>query len=82
MIFNPTFFRKILKFIHQEFDIVFRMHKRRKTSETLNDLKRNTPLRLHLGCGRENWKGWINTDFSVNSAADVIIDHNENNKLF
>ena len=82
MIFNSTFFYKVIRFLYQEFDIVFRHHKRKKTTEALDEFKRNTPLRLHMGCGRENWKGWINLDFSSNSAADVIIDHRKIKNYF
>lgn len=77
MIHYMDIFKKIMNYVAQEFGIRIRKHKRGTTIETLKELKKNVPLRLHLGCGREHWDGYINIDSSDNSAADVVMDFRE-----
>ena len=56
--------------------------KRRPRIMALESLKQHTPLRLHLGCGHEHWKGWINVDISADSAADIVVDFREIKNYF
>ncbi len=74
--------RKVIKYIVEDFKIIYYKKKRVKTFEKLHDLEKNVPLRLHLGCGREYIKGYINLDINENSVADLILDSRKIKKHF
>lgn len=46
------------------------------------DLAPDRPLRLHLGCGDDYLKGWLNVDYSKNSKADIVMDFKDLKNLF
>ncbi len=66
----------------RKFKIKRQQLKRDSRTMTLENLKQHTPLRLHLGCGYEHWKGWINVDISADSVADVVADFREIKNYF
>jgi len=41
-----------------------------------------TPWRLHLGCGRERWEGYINVDVDSRADSDVRADVRDLDRLF
>jgi predicted SAM-dependent methyltransferase len=42
----------------------------------ISKLKKATPLKLNLGCGKVKYKGWINIDLQPN--ADIVMDIRKN----
>ena len=62
-----------IKLINNRFLI---LHKMKRSAGLINidKLILRSPLSLHLGCGLEYWKGWVNIDISSSSVADVVMD--------
>jgi predicted SAM-dependent methyltransferase len=48
----------------------------RRARHALNNRMANfaRPYKLHLGCGKNKFEGWVNLDFDSNSRADIIWD--------
>ena len=51
-----------------------RLRGTRTTAEFLARRDASQPLRLHLGCGRDHWPGWVNVDADPAAGADVTMD--------
>ncbi len=59
--FQRIYKMKVLKKIKKIFVLFFLKIKSKKI---LNDyIKRNKPIKLHLGCGKNIKENWINVDF-------------------
>ena len=44
--------------------------------------KKDSKVRLHLGCGRDYWAGYVNVDMSFNSGCDLQMDFTKVGEIY
>lgn len=78
--FKTSLYKRVSKLFERWYDSNFLNVIRRNIDFTMVKLKYKlgikdkTPLKLHLGCGKKHFEGYINIDLRKTGAADLVCD--------